>query len=166
MMRGSSRPQLKTPEAVWLRPAKTADEDFLRALFASTREQELALLPGGAAATLFLDSQFDLQHAEYRRSFPRASHEIIEVNTVAAGRLYVDRAEEALRLVDISLLPAYRGRGIGTFLLHRLLAEAAQARRALKLSVSISNPAQRLYHRLGFKTVSSDGVYLFQEAAP
>lgn len=58
--------------------------------------------------------------------------------------------DEATPELSISLLPAYRGRGIGTALLSRLLSEAAQRFDAVSLSVTESNPARRLYERLGF----------------
>jgi ribosomal protein S18 acetylase RimI-like enzyme len=155
---------LNTRDGVALRPAAESDGDFLRALFASTRARELAFLRGGAARALFLDLQFKAQRESYRHSYPQATDAIIEVGGAAAGRLYVDRADAGLHLIDIALLPEYRGRGIGTALLRALLAEAAQANGKLTLSVAASNPAQRLYERLGFKTVGSDGVYLYQTA--
>ncbi len=152
-------------DGIALRPAAESDRDFLRRLFASTRETELAFLPGGAPArAVFLESQFNAQLESYRRSFPHANHDIIEVNGAAAGRLYVDRGQKVLQLIDISLLPAYRGRGMGTALLQALLAEAAQAAGTVSLSVATSNPARRLYERLGFRTVSCDGMYAFQVA--
>jgi ribosomal protein S18 acetylase RimI-like enzyme len=133
-------------------------------LFASTRELEVSCLPGDAARALFLDSQFNAQLESYRRSFPQANHDIIELDGVAAGRLYVDRAPMVLQLIDISLLPEYRARGIGTALLQALLAEAAQRRGTVRLSVATSNPAQRLYQRLGFRTISADAMYRIQVA--
>jgi len=154
---------LNNQHGVSLRPASLSDGDFLRRLFASTRERELAHLPGGAAMqALFINGQFKAQHDSYLRSFPQANHEIIEVDGAAAGRLYVDRTPRAMHLIDITLLPEYRGRGIGSALLQALLAEAVQTGSAVRLSVEQCNPAQRLYRRLGFKTVGTDGVYLFQ----
>lgn len=148
------------PGGVSLRPAVDSDRDFLRTLFASTRELELAFLPPGAAIReFFINSQFDAQRQAYRQAFPAADDQIIEIETAAAGRLCLDRSPEALHLVDISLLPEYRNRGIGSALLRALLAEAAERGASLSLNVAMANPAQHLYQRLGFRTVSSDGVY-------
>jgi ribosomal protein S18 acetylase RimI-like enzyme len=147
---------------VSLRPAVESDRDFLRDLFASTREQELAFLPPGAAIReFFISSQFDAQRQAYRQAFPAAHDRIIEIETAAAGRLYVDRSPEALHVIDISLLPEHRNRGIGSALLQALIAEAAEAGASLSLNVAMSNPALRLYRRLGFRTVSSVAVYAF-----
>ncbi len=61
--------------------------------------------------------------------------------------------DEATPELSMALLPKYRGRGIGTALLRRLLQEAASAFEAVSLSVSASNAAFRLYERHGFVVV-------------
>ena len=54
----------------------------------------------------------------------------------------------------LAVLPAMRGRGIGTALLERLLTHLRLAElEAVSLSVARSNPARRLYERQGFRTV-------------
>src|SRR5271163_1482787 len=100
---------------VSLRPAVDSDREFLRNLFASTREQELAFLPPDPVIRdFFISSQFEAQREAYRHDYPAADQRIIEIETVAAGRFYVDRSPGALHLIDISLLPGYRNRGIGS----------------------------------------------------
>ncbi len=68
------------------------------------------------------------------------------------------REPEELRLVDISLLPAHRGSGVGTELLRALQQEATTAGKPLRLSVARDNPARRLYARLGFTPVAGSEV--------
>jgi GNAT superfamily N-acetyltransferase len=70
------------------------------------------------------------------------------------GYGYVDEATPEL---SIAVLPGFRGRGIGTLLLRRLLGMAAGRYPAVSLSVSAGNPARRLYERLGFEPVAEDG---------
>ena len=62
----------------------------------------------------------------------------------------------------ISLLPEYRGRGIGTQLLNALLLLLREnGYRRASLSVQKENPALRLYQRVGFRIVSEkDTEYL------
>ncbi|MEM1127772.1 MAG: GNAT family N-acetyltransferase [Bacteroidota bacterium] len=69
------------------------------------------------------------------------------------GYGFVDTATPEL---SMALLPAYRGRGVGTALLRRLLAEAAGQFDGVSLSVSASNPARRLYERAGFVVLHAD----------
>jgi ribosomal protein S18 acetylase RimI-like enzyme len=59
--------------------------------------------------------------------------------------------------LGIAVLPEYRGCGVGSALLNRVLEIAGTVYSAVSLSVSIDNPAQRLYERLGFETVEMRG---------
>ena len=58
-----------------------------------------------------------------------------------------------------SLLPEARGRGIGARLIRRLMEECAAAGRRLTLQVLVTNPAKRLYQRLGFHRTGGDPMY-------
>lgn len=53
----------------------------------------------------------------------------------------------------IAVLPAYRGRGVGTQLLVHLLDAAKAFYPAVSLSARTNNPAIRLYRRLGFQVL-------------
>ena len=56
----------------------------------------------------------------------------------------------------IAVLPAFRGRGIGTVLLEQMLTHLhATGLEAVSLSVSRSNPARKLYERHGFSLVKN-----------
>jgi GNAT superfamily N-acetyltransferase len=119
-----------------LRPATREDEQFLRAVYAATRADELALVPwSDEQKRAFTDMQFDAQNADYRRNYPDAQYSIIEVKGVPAGRLYVDRCETDIRILDIALLPEHRRAGIGTKLLRELQNEAHTTGKALTIHV-------------------------------
>lgn len=91
---------------------------------------------------------------------------MIVVGGESAGRLYVARWKEELRIVDIALLPDFRGRGVGTALLRRLMDEADAAGKPLSIHVEVNNPARSLYDRLGFEEVEDRGVYVFLRRPP
>jgi ribosomal protein S18 acetylase RimI-like enzyme len=57
---------------------------------------------------------------------------------------------------QLFLESAYQGRGIGTEVMERLIAEAARAEQAVRLNVVKINPAVRLYRRLGFQLTHED----------
>lgn len=71
------------------------------------------------------------------------------------GYGYVDDETPEL---GMAVLPVYRGRGIGSDLLGRLLESAGAVYRAVSLSVSADNPAVRLYERAGFGRVRECGA--------
>lgn len=159
---------MTTLEAPGLRSAGPDDAELLYRIYASTREAELAVVPWDAAAKeAFLRMQFAAQHSHYHAAYPAARYDLIVSGAEVLGRLYVDRGEQAWLVLDLALLPAYRGRGVGTGLLTRLQAEAAAAGRAVRMHVERSNhQAQRLYDRLGFRQIADEGVYLLLEWPP
>ncbi|MFO7180606.1 MAG: GNAT family N-acetyltransferase [Pseudomonadota bacterium] len=143
------------------------DEPFLYDVYASTREEELAVVPWGAAEReAFLRMQFDAQHRYYRQAFGKAEFSKILVDGVAAGRLYVDRRPSEIRIIDIALLPAFRGRGIGTQLLSSLIAEAEARGVPVRIHVERQNRARSLYQRLGFTRSGGDEIYELMECPP
>jgi ribosomal protein S18 acetylase RimI-like enzyme len=143
-----------------LRPVLDADRDALVRVYASTREDELsqvAWAPGQREA--FEEMQFGAQDAYWREHRPDAVFSVIELDGEIAGRLYVDRAPKEIRIVDIALLPAFRGHGIGTALLQGILAEGEEQGVPVTIHVERQNPARALYERLGFTQISTTGVY-------
>jgi ribosomal protein S18 acetylase RimI-like enzyme len=153
--------------SVTLRPIAPTDEAFLFALYASTRAEELAVVPWSAAEkTAFLRMQFDAQHRDYQKRFAGAAFLVIERGGEPIGRLYVHRAADELRIIDIALLPAHRGAGIGTALLRGLLQEARATERPVRLYVEQANRARALYDRLGFTAIGETGVYVLMEWRP
>jgi ribosomal protein S18 acetylase RimI-like enzyme len=147
-----------------LRPVAEADRDFLRDLYASTREQELDQVGwADGAREAFVEHQFDAQDRHYRANYPGATLDMVELDGEPAGRLYVHRGENDIRIMDIALAPAFRRRGIGTRLIEELIAEAGSSGRALSIHVELQNPARSLYDRLGFVGAGEHGVYVLME---
>jgi ribosomal protein S18 acetylase RimI-like enzyme len=147
-----------------LRPERPDDRPFLEALYASTREREMALLPWtDEQKRAFLASQFEAQHTYYVDRFADARFLVIEEAGAPIGRIYIHRRSDEIDLVDIALLPERRGSGIGTSLVRGVMDEAVRADLPLRLHVEHDNPARRLYDRLGFRVLENQGVYLRME---
>jgi len=145
---------------VTLRPSTDADRDLLLAVYGATRTDELDQVPWEPGQReAFLAMQFDLQDREYRRANPHGSFDVIEVDGQPAGRLYVDRRPGDLRIVDIALLPPFRGAGLGAALIRSLQEQAAGEGRIVSIHVEVHNPAARLYERLGFAVAADVGAY-------
>jgi ribosomal protein S18 acetylase RimI-like enzyme len=152
------------PPTVACRAVAPGDEELLYRIYASTRVEELAPVPWTAAQKeAFLRMQFRAQSEDYAANYPDAAFLVLLVEGTPAGRLYVDRRNDEVRIIDIALLPEHRGAGIGGALLRGLLAEAAAAGKPVRIHVERMNPALRLYDRLGFRRTGDDGIYFLME---
>ena len=152
---------------VSLRPVEPGDEPFLLRVYASTRAEELAPVPWtDEQKAAFVAHQFAAQTAHYAEHYKGMTSDVIEVGGEPAGRLLVAHWREEIRIVDITLLPEFRGARLGTGLLRDLIAEAGDARKRLSIHVEIHNPAMRLYERLGFRPAGDAGVYLLMALDP
>ena len=150
--------------AVTFRPIRPGDEPFLSQVYASTRLDELAVTDwSDEQKSAFLQMQFVAQYKFYQENYTNTDFLIILQDTIEIGRLYVARWRDEIRIVDIALLPPYRGTGIGTTILQGILAEAEAERKPVRIHVERDNPALRLYQRLGFVMIEDKGVYLFME---
>ena len=126
-----------------LRPVREADLPFLRALRAQSMREHLensGLAYDEAAQAARIPDRFDCAR-------------IVVCDGADVGLFKVCREGSPWELIQIQLLPAAQGRGLGAALIRELLADAAAAGVAVELSVLKANPAQRLYARLGFRPV-------------
>jgi GNAT superfamily N-acetyltransferase len=152
-------------ERVTLRPVTTEDNEFLLAVYASTRADELAQVawaPGQKEA--FVRWQFELQRKEYDTRYPDARYQVVLVNDQPVGRIWVGEDDTQIRLLDIGLLEQFQDRGVGTVLLKQLIAEANAAKKKLRHMVFVlNNDAHRFYERLGFVVIEDLGGYKHME---
>ena len=147
-----------------LRPIRSHDEPFLFRLYASTRADEMVLVDwSDEQIRAFLRMQFDAQHKFYTERFASAHFDLIELDGRPIGRLYLDQRHDEIRVIDISLLPEHRGRGIGGELMKSVLQQGIEAGLPVTIHVEQYNPAMRLYQRLGFKEVRMEGIYRLME---
>ena len=156
-----------TVRAPALRPVSSDDAELLFRIYASTRTEELAPVPWTEEQkSAFLRQQFGAQTTYWAEQYPDVERSVVEVDGLPAGRFYVHRAPGEIRLIDIALLPAFRGRGIGTALIRGLCEEATRVGACVGIHVEIFNPARALYERLGFEPCDERGMYLFMVWRP
>jgi ribosomal protein S18 acetylase RimI-like enzyme len=139
------------PPPLLLRPAADADAGFARTLYAATRD-DLRLLPLPPAQLDQLIAMQQRVHEEGRRAaYPNAEVLVLEHAGEPVGRVVLDTTGSDWRLVELTLLPSMRGRGLGALLLAALQRRAAACGARIGLAVLRSNtPALRLYARAGF----------------
>ena len=145
---------------ITLRDADPNDDGFLFAVYASTRAEEMALVPWSEEQRLgFLRMQFDAQRSYYDEQFPDAEYKVILAEGEPVGRLYVARDAETIHILDIAVLPEPRRRGIGSTLIKELTAEAETLGKAVQVYVE-SPGALSLFERFGFTKVAEEGFNL------
>ena len=153
--------QSPPPAKITLRPVDSNDYDFLVEVYGSTRAEELALVPWTTEQQqLFVRSQFAAQQDHYAKKYPTASHDVIMSGDRPVGRLYVARLDQEIRIIDITLLPAERNAGIGSYLIKQLLDEAKRSGKVTRIYVEEFNPSLRLFERLGFSPSEQQGIHL------
>jgi ribosomal protein S18 acetylase RimI-like enzyme len=154
-------------EQITLRPATADDDEFIFACYASTRALELAQVPWSAEQKeAFVRMQYVAQKQHYAAEWPRASQDIICVNEIPVGRIYLDRREDALHILDVTVLPQHRNQGTGSRLLRRLLDEANMVEKPVTIYVESFNPSLRLFERLGFQKEHEKGFHLLMKWQP
>jgi len=129
-----------------LRPAHPEDFDYCARLYFEGMEKiikELSL-------------NTDAQVAGLRQRWEVAQVRIITLDGTDIGWLQSFEEDGALFLGQLFVDSALRGRGIGTEVVKALIADATSVGRAVTLGVVKTNPALRLYERLGFRTTHED----------
>jgi ribosomal protein S18 acetylase RimI-like enzyme len=140
------------------------DADFVFRVFADVRAAELSGACVDAAGLLMLlRMQHRAQLASYHRDYPRAERTLFLLEHEPVGYWLLDRAADALTLVDFALLSSVRGRGLGSALLGGLQRDVSVP---IRLHVRPESPARRLYERHGFATVASRPMELAMEWRP
>ena len=150
---------------ITLRSIQQGDESLLFLIYASSRSEEMRITDWtDEQKRTFLEMQFTAQRQDYSQRFPDAEQSIILDNETPVGRLWVNRNEAEIRLLDIILLPEQQNTGTGTILLHQLQNEAGNTGKKLRHAVFKDNVnAIRFYQRLGFLIVEEHDMYYVME---
>jgi len=151
--------------SVTFRPVHSGDEDFLFAVYASTRAEELAPLTlDENQRESFLTMQFTAQQQDYKRRFPDGDHRVLLLEDLPIGYLHLATSDQEIRILDLALAPEHRNKGLGTRLITDLLKQAAEAQKCVRVYVERFNPAIRLFERLGFSPVGDIGTHHLLES--
>jgi GNAT superfamily N-acetyltransferase len=154
------------PADISVRPASDRDEAFLRATHDAARHWEFAVLLQNGQDDLYhkvMAQQYASQHAAYSSKFPAAHYGVIEYAGKPIGRLYVDYRDDEVRVLDIGILPDYRGHGIGQIVLKGICIEAGMRRLPVRLHVHFLSRARALYDALGFVQTGAEGPHCQME---
>ena len=101
------------------------------------------------------------QQTEFARRISEYAVSVIEIDGEPAGALWLESTPERLHIVELQLLPATQGKGIGTAVVQRVIKQAANQGVPVTLSVVRANPrAKRLYERLGFEVCGHERPFI------
>ena len=155
-------------ESISLRPVTAEEDEFLYALYASTRMDEVAAFGWNEVqAEAFLRMQFGLRQQAYRMQFPGADDTVILLNGKPVGRLIIERRDHEMVITDIAILPQYRKKGIGSQLIHELKSEVSGSAKPLVLRVDKSNiAAKAFYEKAGFAVIGDTDIVWAMECRP
>ncbi|MGE3466695.1 MAG: N-acetyltransferase family protein [Pyrinomonadaceae bacterium] len=154
-------------ELIALRPAMPDDRDFLVRVYEASREIELSMTPWSTAERLaFARLQFDAQTRHYGEVYPDSTNSVILYDGEPAGRLHLNRGPDQIAILDITVLPAYRLKGIATSLITSLQAEAKESGCSLRVFVEDFNPSQAMFLGVGFEIAAREGINLRLEWRP
>jgi ribosomal protein S18 acetylase RimI-like enzyme len=143
--------------AVSVRPADDDDRPFLFAVFASARREVLAPLGWDERAKQsFLRTQFEAEERDWRR-YRGVQDLVVLRGDQPVGRIALAEDDHEMRILDLTLLPAHRGQGIGSRLLAALLDQARRSHRTVRMHVERSNRALELCRRMGFLHAATRG---------
>jgi putative acetyltransferase len=129
-----------------LRPARLEDFDYCSDLYFAEMERTIADLKLDKAA----------HAASFRGRWEATEVRLIMLDGADIGWLQATTNEDALYLGQLFVAPAFQRQGIGTEVMKHLIIEATFTGRSVTLGVVKTNPALRLYRRLGFQTTNED----------
>jgi ribosomal protein S18 acetylase RimI-like enzyme len=151
-------------KSISLRPVTEDDQEFLLALYKSSRGDDLRGLGWDEERiTEFLEMQYEAYQNVLTNDHPDIQDQIVLSFGEPVGHLAVEQRPEEIRLVDCSLLPEQRQHGIGTLLIQELQTQATAAKRPLRLQVIRFSRAVSLFERLGFRRTSETGSHFQME---
>jgi ribosomal protein S18 acetylase RimI-like enzyme len=152
----------------YLRPCTEADDAFVYDVFCTTWESEVAALPNQNLAQHVLRIQHIAQERRFENRYPGYQRYVVVEEGEPAGRLYVHVNGPMMHVIDLTLLPRFQNRGIGSRIFRDVCAVAAREGRSVTLRVPRRNVrAADLYASLGFHLVTVDDVdSYFEWTAP
>jgi len=143
------------------------DEAFLHILFRDAHPEFQQIPVSQREIDSIVSMQFRLQQQGYESQFPESRHDLILLDEEPVGRIWVNRAEEDMTVVDIALLAQHRNKGIGAMLYARVMDEAREAGLPVRCSVERYNTGSFRFHdRLGFRVHEETETMQFMEWVP
>jgi ribosomal protein S18 acetylase RimI-like enzyme len=141
---------------VVLRPAVTQDFEYCKRLYFTGMTKIIEELGLDMAA----------HAASFLQNWEPAEVRIIAVGDSDVGWLQSSVRDDGLFLAQLFVDDPFQRQGIGTEVMNQLIGEASRLNQAVRLAVVKTNPALRLYVRLGFHITHEDDRKFYMERDP
>ena len=152
---------------IFLQSSGEEYNDFIYQLFRTLKVEELNALDWPRQFfDLILPMQFKAHESHYRNNFPDAGDFIILKDSIPVGRIIIDKSGSFIHLIEICVLPEFRGQGIGTTVITKLLKEGEILGKSVRLQVAHNNRAIKLYEQLGFSDINCTKTHHQMEWKP
>lgn len=107
------------------------------------------------------NEEWELQY--HRDRFDPSSLRMVYQGQKRIGFVGV-RTEDDAAILELGCLePAYQKKGLGSFMLEKILAEPLCKNRIIRADTLIGNPVARLLERYGFKRIRQDAKSVYYE---
>ncbi len=151
---------ISLPLGLRLHELQDKDEEFVKALFFSTRDYLYQIPLPKAQVDLLIQQQFILQQTSYLNDFPKAQTYIVHLADEPIGKLMLNDTPNSLHIIDIAFTKTMCGKGYGSALLRCLKFLSDQSGRYVQLAVDQQNTrAKKLYLNLGFRLAGSSQTH-------
>lgn len=130
-----------TNHRIIFRPAKDEDREWLWTLKRATMREYVAAVFGW---------EDEAQRRMFEAKFEPARLRIIQSEGRDVGLLEYEERADHFFLARLEILPVFQNRGIGSAVIGAVIETAQAEAKGVRLQVLRSNPARRLYERLGF----------------
>ena len=139
-----------------LRSARPEDFDYCATLYFGGMEKTIPEL------NLSMPTQVDT----FRQRWEGTEVRIITLDGIDIGWLQSSTQDASLFLAQLFVDPAFQRQGFGTEVMNGLIQEATVAGQDVTLGVVKTNPARRLYERLGFRVTHEDDRKVYMRREP
>ena len=143
---------------ITLQPATKADTEFARSVHHRAYHN--------AVVTQFGTWDENAQDGFFETEWSQPGHEIVLWHGTPCGYARYERLASEIQAHELVLLPEFQGKGIGSFLLRKMLAEGTDRHVPVTLKVLQRNRAFELYTKLGFKEIGRTDTHVLMKWTP
>ena len=87
----------------------------------------------------------------------------IQLGGIDVGTVWIKKFEDHWRFGEFFILPEYQNKGIGSYILSKVIADAEQTPLPIRLEYLKWNPVASLYERKGFHRIGENETHYFME---